>query len=189
MNLSKTTAAIALVLGMGGVILFNQACSKKSSSTPPAAMTLYDSLGGTAMVTDPANSSQQIEKGYLGIRTVVDSAIFIIAADTAINGYFSVLISEVTSGNTSGYQKLSKNLSDFVAVATGAKDYSYSGLNMHDAHNPSTNPRITMTVASDDFDEFVKDVAASATKNGLPSYLIARLGALLYTVEGQVVQR
>lgn len=179
---------MVLVLGMGTVLVFNQACSKKSSGTP-ATMTLYDSLGGSAMVVDPANSGQQIEKGYLGIRTVVDSAIFIIAADTAINGYFQVLISEVSSGNTSGYQKLSKNLSDFVAVATGAKDYTYTGLSMHDAHNPGANSRITMTVASDDFDEFVKDVAASATKNGLPSYLIARLGALLYTVESQVVQR
>ena len=188
MNLSKTTAVIAIVLAIGGVLLLSVACSKKSSSTP-ATMTLYDSLGGSAMVADPANSGQQIEKGYLGIRTVVDSAIFIIAADTAINGYFKVLISEVSSGNTSGYQKLSKNLSDFVAVATGAKDYTYGGLSMHDAHNPSTNPRITQTVASDDFDEFVKDVAASATKNGLPSYLISRLGALLYTVESQVVQR
>jgi hypothetical protein len=188
MNLSKTTAVVASILMIGGVLVVNQSCSKKSSSTPPA-MTLYDSLGGTAKVADPANPGQTIEKGYLGIRTVVDSAIFIIAADTAINGYFQVLISEVTSGNTSGYQKLSKNLSDFVAVATGAKDYTYSGLNMHDAHNHSGNPRITGTVASDDFDEFVKDVAASATKNGLPDYLIARLGALLYTVESQVVQR
>jgi hypothetical protein len=187
MNLSKTTAVVALILGMGGVLVLNQSCSKKSSS--PATMTLYDSLGGSAMVADPANAGKSVEKGYLGIRTVVDSAIFIIAADTAINGYFQVLLGEVTSGNTSGFQKLSTNLSTFIAVATGAKDYTYTGLSMHDAHNPATNPRITMTVASDDFDEFVKDVAASATKNGLPSYLIARLGALLYTVESQVVQR
>src|SRR5580692_6351988 len=177
MNRSKTTVVLALVISMGGLMVSSQSCSKKSS--PPAMMTLYDSLGGTAMVADPANSGQMVEKGYLGIRTIVDSAVFIIAADTQINGYFKVLISEVTSGNLSGYQRLSMNLSNFIAVATGAKDYTYTGLTMHDAHNPSTNPRITQTVASDDFDEFVKDVAASATKNGLPSYLIARLGALL----------
>jgi hypothetical protein len=119
----------------------------------------------------------------------VDSAIFIIAGDSKINGYFTVLLGEVTSGNTSGFQKLSTNLSDFIAVATGAKDFSYTGLSMHDAHNPTTNPRITMTVDSADFNQFVVDVAASATKNGLPSYLLARVGTVLYSVEGGVVQR
>ncbi len=57
---------------------------------------------------------------------MVDSAIFIIAADPAINGYFKVLLTEVGNGNLSGYQKLSANLSNFVAVATGAKDYTYT---------------------------------------------------------------
>ncbi len=46
-----------------------------------------------------------------------------------------------------------------------------------------------MTVDAADFTEFVNDVAASATKNGLPSYLISRLGTLLFSVESQVVQR
>jgi hypothetical protein len=188
MNLSKTTAALALILVVGIVTIFPPSCSKKSSSSP-ATMTLYDSLGGSAMVADPANSGQMVEKGYLGIRTVVDSAIFIIAADAQINGYFKVLLGEVTSGNTSGYQKLSTNLSTFVAAATGAKDYTYTGLSMTAAHNPATNSRIAMTVDSADFNEFVVDVAASATKNGLPSYLIGRLGTLLYSVEAAVVQR
>jgi hypothetical protein len=188
MNLSKTTAVVALFLAVGMVTIFSESCSKKSNAAA-APMTLYDSLGGSVMVADPANSGQMIEKGYLGIRTVVDSAIFIIAGDTAINGYFKVLISEVSSGNLSGYQRLSTNLSTFIAVAVGAKDYTYKGLSMHDAHNPGTNPRITMTVASDDFTEFVTDVAASATKNGLPSYLISRLGTVLFSVESQVVQR
>ncbi len=152
-------------------------------------MTLYDSLGGTAMVPDPANSGQMVEKGYLGIRTIVDSAVFIVAADTQINGYFKVLLAEVTGGNLSGYQRLSTNFSNFVAVAAGAKDYTYTGLSMPNAHNPNMNPRITMTVDSADFNEFIVDVAASATKNGLPSYLLARVGTVLYSVEGQVVQR
>ena len=138
---------------------------------------------------DPANAGQKIEAGRLGIRQVVDSAIFIIAGDAQINGYFTVLLSEVGSGNLSGYQALSKNLTDFVCVATGAKDFSYTGKTMTAAHNPTTNSRISMTVDSADFNEFVKDVAASATKLGVPSNLIASLGALLYTVESQVVQR
>jgi hypothetical protein len=187
MNRSKSAVVLALVIGMGGWMAFNQSCSKKSS--PPAAMTLYDSLGGTAMVADPANSGQMVEKGYLGIRTIVDSAIFIIAADTQINGYFKVLISEVTSGNLSGYQRLSVNLSNFIAVATGAKDYTYTGLSMQAAHNPNTNPRITMTVDSADFNEFIGDVAESATMNGLSPDLLTRVGTVLYSVEGQVVQR
>jgi hypothetical protein len=152
-------------------------------------MTLYDSLGGSAMVADPANPGQTVEKGYLGIRSIVDSAVFIIAADTAINEYFKVLIGEVTSGNLSGYQRLSMNFSNFVAVAAGAKDYTYTGLTMPNAHNPNTNPRITMTVDSADFSEFVGDIAESATKNGLPSDLLARVGTVLFSVEGQVVQR
>ena len=180
------TALTIVILGMAMVIIVTTSCHKSASSTPP---TLYDSLGGTTMVADPANSGTQIEKGYLGIRTVVDSAIFIIAGDTAINGYFKVLLAEVTSGNLSGYQKLSANLSNFVAVATGAKDYTYTGLTMQSAHNPATNTRITAAVMADDFDEFVKNVAASAAKNGVPSNLITSLGNLLYTVESQVINQ
>ncbi len=186
MNTRKMTASLAIVLGIAMVVAFTTSCHKSSASTP---QTLYDSLGGTAMVADPANSGAMIEKGYLGIRTVVDSAIFIIAADTAINSYFQVLLSEVSSGNMSGYQKLSANLSNFVAVATGAKDYTYTGLSMQNAHNPSTNPRINGVVMSDDFDEFVKDVAASASKNGVPSNLITSLGNLLYSVENSVINQ
>ena len=187
MNLSKTTVIFALVLGAGVLAVASQSCSKKSSS--PASMTLYDSLGGAAMVSDPANPGQMVEKGYLGIRTIVDSAVFIIAADAQINGYFKTLIGEVTSGNMSGFQKLSANLSTFLAVAVGAKDYKYTGLSMQNAHNPATNPRIAMTVDSSDFNEFMVDVAASATKNGLPSYLLTRVATVMFTVEGQVVQR
>ena len=186
MNTRKITVLITVMLGLIMATMLSTSCSKKSSSPPP---TLYDSLGGTAMVNDPANSGSQIEKGYLGIRTVVDSAIFIIAGDTAINSYFKVLIAEVTSGNTSGYQKLSANLSNFVAVATGAKDYKYTGLAMTTAHNPATNARINGVVMSDDFNEFVKDVAASATRNGVPTNLITSLGNLLYSVESQVINQ
>ena len=181
----RNTAFFSLFIG--GLVFFSTSCSKHSSS--PSMPTLYDSLGGTTMVNDPVNPGTQIEKGYLGIRTVVDSAIFIIAGDTAINSYFKVLITEVTNGNTSGYQKLSANLSNFVAVATGAKDYKYTGLSMNAAHNPASNSRINGVVMSDDFDEFVKDVAASANKNGVPSNLITSLGNLLYSVESQVINQ
>lgn len=187
MNRSKNTAVWATLLAFGVLFLSATACHKDHNSS--AAPTLYDSLGGTAKVNDPAHPGTMVEKGYLGVRSVVDSAIFIIAADNQINGYFKVLLGEVTSGNTSGLQKLSANLSNFVATATGAKDYPYTGLSMTNAHNPTTNPRMTGKVDSPDFDEFVKDVAASATKNGVPANLITSLGKLLYSVESQVVQR
>lgn len=187
MNTRKMTASMIVALGLAVVAVCSISCHKNNSSS--SRPTLYDSLGGTAMVNDPANSGSKIETGYLGIRTVVDSAIFIIAADPAINGYFKVLLTEVGNGNLSGYQKLSANLSNFVAVATGAKDYTYTGLSMTAAHNPSTNTRINGVVMSDDFDEFVKDVAASATKNGVPSNLITSLGNLLYSVESQVINQ
>jgi hypothetical protein len=187
MKLSKKTAVVtAVILGLGIFTLVTPACKKSSS---PVKMTLYDSLGGTAMVNDPAHSGTMIEKGRLGIRTVVDSAIFIIAGDKAINNYFTILLAEVGSGNTSGFQALSKNLTDFICVATGAKDFTYGGRNMHDAHNPSGNPRMNGTATSADFDEFVKDVAASATKNGLSPQLIGQVGVVLYSIESVVVQR
>ena len=186
---SKKTAALVLSIGLAAVTLLTFSCSKKNNNPAPAKMTLYDSLGGTAMVADPANPGQMVEKGYLGIRTIVDSAAFIIAGDAQINDYFMVLISELQSGNTSGFQKLSTNLSTFIAVAAGAKNFTYTGLSMTAAHDHSTNPRISMKVDSADFDEFIKDVAASATKNGLSAQLLGQVGTLLYTVEGQVVQR
>src|SRR5215469_10239892 len=83
-------------------------CSKNNSSSS-SKPTLYDSLGGTAMVSDPANPGTMIEKGRLGIRSVVDSAVFVIAADNKLNVYFTVLLNEISMGNKSGFMALSKN--------------------------------------------------------------------------------
>src|SRR5258708_1130521 len=99
MNLSKKTEAAVVILGLAISVSFMPSCKKSS----PAKKTLYDSLGGTNMVGDPATSGATIEKGRLGLRSVVDSAIYVIAADSKINGYFSVLLAEVTAGNTSGF--------------------------------------------------------------------------------------
>ncbi|MGC8750925.1 group 1 truncated hemoglobin [Hydrotalea sp.] len=181
-------AKITLLVAFLGIFLaFGSSC-KKSNSAPSMPQTLYDSLGGTAMVPDPAMQGAMIEKGRLGIRSVVDSAIFVIAADTNINGYFKVLLQEVSSGNLSGFNALSKNLTDFFCVATGAKDFSYTGKDMVSAHNPATNPRMNGKAMNDDFDSFVADVVIAAKKNGLPDYLIARLGTIINSVRSQVVQ-
>ena len=141
------------------------------------------------MVTDPSNTSAMIEKGRLGLRSVVDSTIFVIAADTAINGHFTVLLSEVTAGNLSGFSALSKNLTDFFCVATGAKDFTYTGKTMTAAHDPAQNSRMNGKADSSDFNAFVNDLVAGAKKNGLSDQLIGRVGAIVGTLESQVVQK
>lgn len=165
------------------------ACNKDDNPAQPTTKTLYDSLGGTTMVADPANASTMIEQGRLGIRSVVDSTIFVIAADPELNPYFTVLLSEVGMGDLSGFQALSKNLTDFFCVATGAKNYTYSGKNMVDAHNPATNARMNGKADNGDFDAFVTDLVKGAKQNGLPDNLIARVGAIVETLRSQVVQQ
>ncbi len=187
--MKKTTIkklAAAVLICCSVIAVSTMPSCTKSSSSP--TMTLYDSLGGTTMVSDPSNPGTMIEKGRLGIRSVVDSTIFVIAGDTAINGFFTVLLAEVTTGNLSGFSTLSKNLTDFFCVATGAKNFSYGGKSMTDAHNPATNSRMNGKADNGDFDAFVNDLVAGANKNGLPSYLIARVGAVVETLRTQVVQ-
>jgi hypothetical protein len=170
------------------LIIVISSCNNKDSNSP-TTLTLYDSLGGTAKVADPANPGTMIEAGRLGIRSVVDSTIFVIAGDPSISPYFNTLLGEIAMNDLSGFQELSTNLTDFFCVATGAKDFTYSGDNMTDAHNPATNPRISEKVDSTDFDEFINDLGTGATQNQLPSYLIARVAAVAETVKAQVVQR
>lgn len=164
------------------------ACHKDSHKVSPVKATLYDSLGGTTKVSDPAHSGMMIEKGYLGIRSVVDSTIFVIAADARINGHFTVLLNEVTHGNLSGFSELSMNLSNFVAVGTGAQDFKYTGLSMVDAHNPATNNRMNGKATNADFTAFEEDLVAGANKNHVPSNLISSLGRIVESLRTQVVQ-
>jgi hypothetical protein len=189
MQVSKRmTVTVALGIGLVALVFSLGACSKSNNSNPAPKPTLYDSLGGTTMVADPAHAGTMIEQGRLGIRSVIDSTIFVIAGDANINGFFKVLLSEVGSGNLSGFMALSKNLTDFVAVATGAKDYSYGGKSMTDAHNPATNPRMNGKAANDDFDSFLADLVKGAQKNNLPANLITSIGTLVNTLRPQVVQ-
>jgi len=183
----KKVPFLAVIMISLMAISFFSACSKKSTPAPVKA-TLYDSLGGSTMVADPANPGMMIQKGRLGIRSVIDSTIFVIAADNRINGHFTVLLSEVTAGNLSGFAELSDNLTTFVAVATGSKSYTSAGMNMHDAHDPAVNNRMNGKATSADFDAFVDDLVKGANKNHLPSNLIASVGALVETLRSQVVQ-
>lgn len=170
--------------------LIFESCKKNDTPAPTAQPTLYDSLGGSAMVADPANPGARIEKGRLLIRNIIDSTIFVIAGDTAINGHFTVLLSEVGNGNLSGFQELSKNLTDFVAVGTGAKDYQYTGLSMVAAHDPATNPRMNGKADNSDMDAFEKDLLAGADKAGVPGSTPALIsvGKIVESLRGQVVQ-
>jgi hypothetical protein len=183
--------AVLFIAGLGIVLSLTQTACKKDDDDPitPVTMTLYDSLGGTTMVQDPSNTSQMIEKGRLGIRSVVDSTIFVIAADPKLNGFFPVLLAEVGANNLSGFSELSKNLTDFFCVATGAKNFSYSGLSMKDAHNPAKNSRMNGMAANADFDQFVADLVAGAKKVGLSDQLIGQVGAVVETTRGDVVQK
>lgn len=168
------------------------ACSSNDNPTPPITQTtLYDSLGGTVSVADPVNPGTNIEKGRLTIRSVVDSSIFVIAADTAINGFFKVLLAEVTAGNTSGFEALSKNLTDFVCVGTGAKNFSYGGLSMKDAHDPAKNSRMNGKAANDDFNAFEVDLVKGAGKNGIASDnpALQSLAKIVESLRSDVVQQ
>ncbi len=188
----KRTAFLSFALIASTAIIFFSACTKSSdsaSATVTVQATLYDSLGGTTMVTDPVNTSVKIEQGRLGIRSVVDSTIFVIAADPKLNGFFKVLLAEVTAGNTSGFAALSKTLTDFFCVATGAKNFTYGGKSMAAAHDPAQNPRMFAKAASADFDQFVTDLVAGATKNKLPVNLITSVGIVVNTQRSIVVQK
>ena len=181
---------IAFVFAITAFVIVS--CKKSSVAPTTAAVTvgttLYDTLGSTTLVADPAYPGAMIEKGRLAIRGVIDSTIFVIAADSRINKHFMVLLSEVGMKNFSGYTSLSENLTTFVANAAGAKDYIYIGLNMSDAHNPAVNNRINGKVTAADFSAFISDVVTGATKNKVPTSLIGSVGKLLGTLQGQVVQ-
>ncbi len=183
--------AFLLTCLCGLVIAASSVSSCKKSDSTTATMTLYDSLGGTTMVSDPTATGTMIEKGRLGLRSVVDSTIFVIAADTSLSVYFATLLSEVSASpqNLSGFTALSKNLTDFFCVATGAKNFTYSGKSMSAAHDPSQNSRMGMKADSTAFNHFVSDLVVGAQKCGLSNQLIGQVGVVVNSVKSQVVQR
>jgi hypothetical protein len=195
--MNRAISAVLFILGSGIILLTTHSCNKKSGT---ATHTLYDSLGGTVLVTDPADSGHNVQQGYLAIRTIMDSAISILLADTSFipgdttrrtSNFFAVLQTDLNNGDTTTLLAFRLNMANYFATATGCTDtaYLYGGKNMSDAHNPTVNPRMTGKVDSADFNEFVHDVTVSATEYGLSAQLMSRLGTLMYSVEGQVVQQ
>lgn len=177
---------------LGGSAFISSSCNNDDDDNPVViptpTPTLYQKLGGTMMVADPANPGMQIEKGRLGLRSVVDSTIFVIAGDPELNGFFTVLLTEVGAGNTTGFAALSKNLTDFFAVGSGATNFTYTGKSMVAAHNPASNSRMGGLADNGDMDKFIADVVVGAQKNNVPNNLIGEVGALLETLREDVVQ-
>ena len=170
------------------------ACNKDdddNTNTPPPPApepTLYEQLGGETLVNDPAMPGQQIEQGRLGLRSVVDSSIFVIAADPVLQPYFTTLLTELGGGNTAGLAALSESLTDFFCVATGAENFEYQGMDMVSAHDPAQNPRMSMPADDAAYDAFIADVVVGAQQNNVPAEIIGEVGTLLESLRSDIVQ-
>jgi hypothetical protein len=152
-------------------------------------------LGGETMVQDPLNSSQMIEQGFLNLRTVVINTVTTIATNEGgryddLQPYFSVLLAEVGRDETSGLNMLVMDFTEFLAEATGAKNFEYSGLNMAAAHDPSRNSRMNGLINNADYDLFVQAVVEGAAQAGITSNeVLGPVGDLLESVRQPIVQR
>lgn len=182
------------LLTLLGLALLITACKKDDDTTPtptptPSSPTLYQQVGGTTMVDDPAHPGEMIEQGYLSLRSVVDSSIFVVAADPNMQPFFAVLLGEVGNGNTTGLSALSRNLTDFFAAATGSTNHAYGGRNMVNAHDPSTNTRMTGHATNASMDSFIADVVVGAQQNNVPADIIAQFGTLMESLRSQIVQQ
>jgi hypothetical protein len=183
------------ILFLSGAMTFSS-CKKEEMEDNDGDITeapfdLYNRLGGTDMVMDPANPGMIIEQGRLTLRSVVDSTIFVIAADADfLTKFFPVLVAELGVENTTGLNDLSKSLTDFFCVATGSKNDTYTGIDMKTAHDPALNPRMGARSSNEDFDKFVGFVVAGAEQNGVPPTdpIVADIGRLLETLRGAIVQ-
>jgi len=168
-----------------GAMMFT-ACGDEEVAVEP---TLYQKLGGTNMVADPANPGQMIEQGRLGLRSVVDSTIFVIVGEGRILEYFTPLLAEVGAGNTTGLAALSKSLTDFFCVGTGATNFTYTGLDMVAAHDPARNPRMALKADNASMDIFIESVVKGAQQNNVPTNLIGEVGVILESLRPAIVQR
>ncbi len=182
----------AVVVAFAGITLALGACNNDDENVmmePTPQPTLYEKLGGETLVSDPNSPGMTIEQGRLGLRSVVDSTIFVIAGTPSLQPYFEVLLTEVGVGDLTGFAMLSSSLTDFLAVATGAENYTYNGLDMVAAHDPGINSRMAQTADDQALDDFIGAVVVGATQNGLSTELINEVGALLETLREPIVQR
>lgn len=196
-------AFMVIAAGIAFITTTATSCKKDKDNTSLATTPLYDTLGwfiqgaqgdvagnGVKMIDDPDNPGQKIQAGRLAIRTVVNQAIMVIAADTALNVYFPTLLSEVTAGNTTGYAHLLETFTDFVQQAVSGQQI-YKGLSMAAAHTHATFSRFGddahPTSDEDDFNRFIGDVGQAATALSVPPSVTGQLAALLETTKPDIV--
>lgn len=152
-------------------------------------------LGGETRVSDPDNPGQTIEQGFLNLRTVVTNTVLTIATNEggkydALQPYFSVLLTEVGNGQTSGFTTLVRDFTEFLAEATGSQNFTYSGLDMEAAHDPVRNPRMNGRINNADYDLFVQAVVEGAAQANITSNeVLGPVGQLLESVREPIVQR
>lgn len=194
--MKKLTKIALLVLFSGTAVCFTSCNDNDDTAMTPAERTLYQKLGGTTMVADPNNPGQMIEQGRLSYRSVVDSTITLIVADIVagsegnLGAHFAPIVAEVSSGNTTNVAELSDNLTDFFSANTGGgATNTYTGLNMVDAHNPATNPRMGTTATDANYDKFIGYVGAAAALNGVTdTAIINDVVAVLESLRAPIVQ-
>ncbi len=173
--------------------------------TPLATTALYDTLGafiqgisspiegqGTKMIPDPEAPGQMIQAGRLAIRTVIEEAEGVLAADPLMAPYFPTLLAEVGANNTTGFFALRENFTDLIQEIASTQTGLYTGLDMVAAHDHATNPRFGSVedpvAGDDDFDQFVADVVIAMTNLNVPPSVQGQLGAALEATRDDVVQ-
>ncbi len=186
----KNSRIFISMLAIATAMTFSACDNDDDNDDMPPEMepTLYEKLGGTEMVNDPNNPDEMIEQGRLGLRSVVDSSIFVIAADPILSPYFETLLMEIGDGNTTGLEQLSLSLTNFFSVATGAENFEYNGLDMVAAHDPDMNPRMAFPATDESFDAFIGAVGTGAGQVGVPEELIGEVAELIETLREPVVQ-
>jgi len=192
-NFSKITLSVLIAASA------SLASCSNDDDTPPVKASIYERLGGSAMVSDPDNSGQMIEKGRLSFRKVVNSTIGLIVADVQSNAsgnlqaHFAPLLAETGTTQATNIAKLSDNLTDFFSFNTGGTNAvnTYSGLNMVAAHDPAKNPRMGTKASSADYTKFEGYVGAAANKNGVAANteLYTDIVAVLESLRTPIVQK
>jgi len=140
-----------------------------------------------------------IEQGRLSYRKVVNSTVGLIVADIQagasgnLGAHFAPVLAEVGAGNTTNLAILVDNLTDFFSFNTGGTNpvNTYNGLNMVDAHNPATNPRMGVKSTNANYDKFVGYVGAAAQQNGVAANteLYTDIVAVLESLRAPIVQQ
>ncbi|MDN3710134.1 hypothetical protein QW060_24975 [Myroides ceti] len=81
-------------------------------------------------------------------------------------------------------------MTDFFSANTGGgATNTYSGLNMVEAHNPATNPRMGKKANNADYDKFIGYVGAAAGLNGVTDpKIIGEVVSVLESLRAPIVQ-